>query len=337
MSKKLLFRADGNNKTGLGHVYRLLGLVEMFRKDYECVFVTTSSTPDSIFPKEYTIVTIPEETNILNESDWLVNHFSPKDCIIICDGYHFVSKYQKEVKKKGYRLIYIDDLVSEYMHADVVVNHSPEIKDTDYRKENYTKLALGTRYALLRTEFLNQLSEERIAKKEKNVFVCFGGSDPKEFSYKVVRSLLQVDKVEKIFVILGAANKGESLRSLQEKNPEKILLLRNLSAGELLDIMLKSYLAIVPSSTILYELCCSSTPCLSGYYVENQRRIHDGFEKKEAIYSMGDISGFDIENFTEHIKKVLEKGSHKAQLENQRRMFDTDIKSRYLKLIKELC
>ena len=35
MTKKIIFRADGNATTGLGHLYRLFALVEMYKNDYD--------------------------------------------------------------------------------------------------------------------------------------------------------------------------------------------------------------------------------------------------------------------------------------------------------------
>ena len=38
MSKKILFRADGNNEIGLGHVYRCLAIAERLNGKFECYF-----------------------------------------------------------------------------------------------------------------------------------------------------------------------------------------------------------------------------------------------------------------------------------------------------------
>lgn len=337
MNKKLLFRADGDAKTGLGHVYRLLSLVEIFKKEYDCLFITKNNTPDSIFGNKYSVEKIPQNISIEEEVTWIAKSFSPENHIIICDGYQFVTAYQKRIKKKGYTLIYIDDLMSEYMYADLVINHSPEIDSKNYQTKNYTKLALGTKYALLRPEFLSQLNKSYKTIKEKNVFVCFGGADPFKFSSKTVESLLKIDEVKNIFVIIGAANNDKNLLEFYKSNPDKIKLYKNLNAQELLNIMLASQFAIVSSSTILFELCCSNTICLSGYYVDNQKRIHEGFLKNKAIYSLGNISEFKTEDFGPKIFEMLSLENHEEQLIHQKKMFDKNIESRYLKIIKDLC
>ena len=42
--KKIICRADGNANTGLGHLYRLFALYEIYKDYYEVIFVTKSSS-----------------------------------------------------------------------------------------------------------------------------------------------------------------------------------------------------------------------------------------------------------------------------------------------------
>ena len=114
MKKKLIFRADGNSDTGLGHLYRLFALVEMLKDDYSFTFVSSNSSTISVIPKSYSIELIPKKISINDEPIWIANKFNPKEYIIIADGYHFISSYQKHLKSLGFSLIYIDDLYKEY-------------------------------------------------------------------------------------------------------------------------------------------------------------------------------------------------------------------------------
>ena len=59
MTQKIIFRADGNAKTGLGHLYRLFSLVEMVKDSIEFVFLTKETSTHSVFPIEYNIRNIP--------------------------------------------------------------------------------------------------------------------------------------------------------------------------------------------------------------------------------------------------------------------------------------
>src|SRR5690606_22671263 len=159
--KQILFRADGNAKTGLGHLFRLFAIVEMVKDDYDYVYFTKPDSTISVIPEYYNYKVLPEHLDLNYEAWWLSEHFNPEETIVIADGYQFNSVYQKKIKEKGFQLVYIDDLAREYMYADVVVNHSPHVKETDFKAEPYTTFALGTQYAILRPAFLDAAKQTR--------------------------------------------------------------------------------------------------------------------------------------------------------------------------------
>lgn len=336
MAKKIIFRADGNATTGLGHLYRLFALVEMYKKDYGFVFVTKKgSTLDSI-PDTYKIKLIPNAISIEREPNWLASLFEPSEYIIIADGYQFISTYQNQIKEKGYKLIYIDDLAKEHMYADVVVNHSPHAQESHFSKELYTKLALGTKYALLRPLFLEEAKQNKFIQKIDNVFVCFGGADFLNLTQKAVEAILQTPNFKQIHVVLGGAYTHKGIFNL-EKKYSIIKTYKNLSEQELIKVMKQCNFAIAPASTILYELSCVKMPILSGFYVDNQELIYKGFLNNQAIYKGGNMKNYSVSDFVNKIEVILKKQKFHNQIEAQIVLFDNKIALRHLNLIKEIC
>ncbi len=337
MTKKVIFRADGSSTTGLGHLYRLFSLVEVVNDKLEFVFVTHETSTDSVIPKSYNIISIPKEIRTEDEPEWLAANFSPQEYIIIADGYQFTSSYQKKIKEKGYSLIYIDDLATEHMYADLVVNHSPYIQEKHYKKEAYTKLALGTKYALLRPLFLKVAKENRVIKTIDSAFVCFGGADPFDLTLNATKALLKLLNFKSIHVVLGAAYSSQEIFDLEEKYPNKIKIYRNLSEEHLIKTMEQSNFAIAPASTILYELSCVKMPIFSGFYVDNQELIYKGFLNHKAIFEGGNMENFQISDFVNSLKTILENQEFTLQLEAQSILFDDKITKRHLDIIKSLC
>ena len=170
----------------------------MYKKDYDFVFVTKKTSILNIIPSAYKTKLIPESISIEQEPDWLVSLFNSNEYIIIADGYQFISTYQRQIKEKGFKLIYIDDLASEYMFADIIINHSPNISSENFSCAANTKFALGTKYALLRPTFLELLKKENTLKRTDTAFVCFGGADPSDLTLKVTKALLNITQVKKI-------------------------------------------------------------------------------------------------------------------------------------------
>ena len=130
--KKIILRADGNSNIGLGHLYRIFALAEIYSNNYECIFVTKCSSELSIFPKGYKLILIPNQVSTKDEPKWLNNFFNSNKFLIILDGYHFNYNYQINLKKIGFNILLIDDFVEKNIAADVVVNHALSIKIKDF-------------------------------------------------------------------------------------------------------------------------------------------------------------------------------------------------------------
>ncbi len=334
--KGIIFRADGNSKIGLGHVYRLFSLVETVKQEYDFFFLTKEESTTSIVPHDYNLKIIPKHIGLDDEPSWLQANFPSGEFIVIADGYQFTTSYQKAIKKVGYKLIYIDDLAIEHFFADLVINHSPQVSVKDFRTEKYTNLALGTDFALLRPKFLEYAKKPPTLKPLDKAFVNFGGSDMFGLTHTSVKALLEIDQIKEIHIVLGAANLNESLYALQEKFSSKILIHKNLSEIELIKVMKTCSFAIVPTSTILFELFCVKMPIISGYFVDNQAEAFKSFKKRNLVFGIDK----NLKELTQNklrvlIKKLIDVPNHLEVLKNQHKMIDGKQSLRHLKLIKQ--
>jgi len=332
MQKEILFRADGNSEIGLGHLYRLFSLIEMLKEHFKFTFLSSETSTINIIPNSYQLKIIPTQITIKEEPDWISKEFDKNNTLLIADGYQFDSSYQRKIKEKGFKFVYIDDLASEHMFADLIINHSPNITSQIYSAEPYTKFALGTKYALLRPAFLDLIAKEKTVQKIDKAFVCFGGADPYDLTLKATKALLKTPQVKKIDIVLGGAYSHKEIYTLTQKN---IKIYQNISEEELMKTMVTSNFAIAPASTILYELCCVKIPVLSGYYVNNQKKIYNGFANKKAIFEMGNMKDFSINSFEEQIQLFF-KIDFQELINRQKKIFDQNIKNRFCKLISSL-
>ena len=332
MQKEILFRADGNSEIGLGHLYRLFSLIEMLKEHFKFTFLSSETSTINIIPNSYQLKIIPSQITIKEEPDWISKEFDKNNTLLIADGYQFDSSYQRKIKEKGFKFVYIDDLASEHMFADLIINHSPNITSQIYSAEPYTKFALGTKYALLRPAFLDLIAKEKTVQKIDKAFVCFGGADPYDLTLKATKALLKTPQVKKIDIVLGGVYSHKEIYTLTQKN---IKIYQNISEEELMKTMVTSNFAIAPASTILYELCCVKIPVLSGYYVNNQKKIYTGFANKKAIFEMGNMKDFSINSFEEQIQLFF-KIDFQELINRQKKIFDQNIKNRFCKLISSL-
>jgi len=261
---RIVFRADGNSRIGLGHVVRSLALAEMLREDFECVFAIQA--PEGPLQEQIRqtcqeiIVlpsSIPEEECFTHE---LATHLCCND-IVVLDGYAFKTHYQQFIKNKGCALVCIDDLHAWHFVADVVVSHVVGLKKEQFSVENYTQLYLGAAYALLRKEFLQEARFTSNKKKKvevASVFICLGGADPENHTLQVLHQCTVKAPHLTYFVVVGAANKHkQSLLDYATTTGLTVWLLENLDVEQMLFYMKLADVAITSASSVAYEYLCT--------------------------------------------------------------------------------
>jgi UDP-2,4-diacetamido-2,4,6-trideoxy-beta-L-altropyranose hydrolase len=304
MGNKLCIRTDGSQKIGLGHITRCITLAQILKKDFSMTFYCRE------IPSE--LIEVIEKNGfsfvkINSESDFLDN-LNTNDGVIL-DGYDFDYSLQKLIKDRGCKLICIDDLVEREFYCDLIINHSPGISRADYKVPVFTKLALGTGYALLRPEFLGQIHATRSISKTEQVFVCFGGSDSPDLSYQISEILINHFTFDRINVIIGSAYTHTRIVELAKKHPE-LCIYRNIDANTMITIMTQSQLAIAPASGILLELFTIKMPVISGYYAANQERFYTYLNTNNIITGIGDFTKADTNSIIQAVHKVLNGNSN---------------------------
>ncbi|MFP8487466.1 UDP-2,4-diacetamido-2,4,6-trideoxy-beta-L-altropyranose hydrolase [Gracilimonas sp. Q87] len=297
MKQEVCIRADGSLDIGLGHIVRCMSLAHMLKNDFSIHFFSLKipeSLKNEIIQNEWSF------TEIEKESDY-VNELTGNE-IVVLDGYQFDSDYQKLIKNKGCKLVCIDDFHDQYFYADLVINHAPGVIKDDYEGESHTKYLLGPDYALLRPEFLDSKSQEiKSSKGIKNLFICFGGSDSKNLTAKILSWI--PSKNYSVTVVLGNAYyyRDKLVETIKKRLDLEINVKSSLSAEEMRQELEKADLAIVPASGILFEVISTRLPAISGYSVDNQQGIYNGFKNLGCII---DAKNFDRKNFHEAIQTI---------------------------------
>lgn len=290
MNKSVIIRADGDKNIGLGHLVRCLSLAHMLKDEFENIlFISKCITPEL---KEEIKLSGFNFHEIIEEAEFfaLLNPY----VIAVLDGYSFDLQYQRQVKTSGAKLVFIDDLHNKEFVADLIINHAPGVKEEDYIAQPFTKFCLGPEYALLRPPFLKRANENKEINKINSVFICFGGADYKNLTEAAARYVLNDQEVTEIKIIIGGANQNiTQLQNLANKYSSKIDLAIGLNDTDMVNTMLSSQIAVVPASGILFEVLALKLIPVSGYYIDNQRAIYEGFKKYNAFF---DAQNFNINN-----------------------------------------
>ncbi len=290
MKSKLFFRADGNEKIGLGHIVRCLSIIQMLGDRFECLLVV-NNVNDKIknLIKEVCDFVDLETIDLINEIDKL-RYLVRKNDIMIIDGYYFNLSYQTELKKIAKKLVAIDDLSSNIFAADVIINHGDISVLPEYRTLNDSKIFSGLDYIIVRPNFIKAVFLKKNVISINTVFVCMGGADSFNITTKVIEACSQCDFIKKIIVVIGSIyNYKLELNSLlSEINNISIELFENASAIQMVEFIEQSQIAISTASTISLEICCVKSALICGTVVDNQNAIHSHLIKNRCCVSIGD-------------------------------------------------
>jgi len=287
MAKKVLFRTDGSSEIGMGHLVRCFSIAKMLSTDFEISFYSRI-VPNSFINdlkragfRYYSLNSDEELLSIIKEGD-----------ITVIDNYQLGIEYHQKIRKRNVKLVCIDDIHDKQFDADLIINHSPFVKPSDYKSKAYTKFLLGIDYALLRPSFLTGALQNRKVDNLNSVFICFGGADPNNYTFSVLNACVSNNIFKRINVVTGVTYlHSNSLTTISDK---RLNFYSSLNEKEMFDLMSSSSLAIVPASGTLYEVLAAGCLVMSGYYVDNQKNIYEGFKKMSAFFDLNKFEDLDI-------------------------------------------
>ncbi|UFH56401.1 UDP-2,4-diacetamido-2,4,6-trideoxy-beta-L-altropyranose hydrolase [Spirosoma sp. KNUC1025] len=338
----LLFRADGNAQLGMGHVMRCLALADMLKGEFAMKFAITDPTPavqSLIESAGLTVLPLPDSAD--KAAFWGDVH---SENIVVLDGYSFDETFQRAVRARVRKLVFIDDLIHGHQVADVVINHSGGIAQGKYNTASYTQLYLGPHYAMLRPEFFRSEGFST-PPPDGPIFVSLGGADPYNTSLTVLEAIRQVDATLPVQIVLGPFHPDRaSIESFKNQLPN-LSILQNLSAAQMMDALQQCSLAITACSTIAYEVCAINRPLIAVVTADNQTQLAHFLSEEKLALSVNfptlltrsiPVIGLDkmirlsIQSFQFSPETVEET------LANQRRFFDGQSPERFRMLFQEL-
>lgn len=300
---------------GLGHLYRCLALAEMLPAYFQCTLVTRD-LPEALRAEFLSVFGQIEEfgraarldpaAEVLSLAERLSQALPAP--IIVLDGYHFDTAYQRSIKQAGYKLVCIDDIHAVHYLADVVINHAGGIPDDAYSVEPYTQLLTGPKYALIRQGFLTKHKREETP---LHGFICLGGADPPNATLKVLRRCREVYPAIPYSVVIGGAYLHRAaLEQYIGEQAGDIDLLSNLSASDMAAKMSASTFGVTSPSTVSFEyLNCGGLLYLE-MIADNQKRINDFY--LEAGVALSFSNDFP----------VRDEARRREVLANKARLFD---------------
>ena len=277
--KKILIRADGEEKLGMGHVYRALSLAYHLT-GHNILLVTQNDM--ELGRKKIEASHFPLE--LINQNDdifGIVERYKPD--IVINDILDTSKEYMEKLKKAVPRIVNFEDQGDGAKYADAVINAL-------YEEGAGKNFYCGFKYFFIRDEFLTAKPKE-FSNEVKNIVILFGGSDPSNLTRKLYEILQKNDmsspNIKYHFITgFGYAHKNEIKDDIEHG-----IYIHN-DVKRVSDFLAKADMAITSQGRTIYELACMGVPSI--VMAQNQREL----EHKFAGFANGFINiglGTDVD------------------------------------------
>jgi UDP-2,4-diacetamido-2,4,6-trideoxy-beta-L-altropyranose hydrolase len=317
----LIIRADASANIGVGHLMRCVALAQAWKAEgRQVIFITacdSNALRQRLLDEDFQVVIV--ERPYPDPGDWEQTSrvlAAYPGAWLILDGYHFDAEYQRRIKEAGHQLLVIDDMAYlDHYYADIVLNQNIHAEQLQYSCEPYTRLLLGTKYVLLRREFLKWGGWKReIPEVARKILVTLGGSDPDNVTLKVIRALqqMEVDGLEAT-VVVGASNPHyEELQSAVQDSRLPIRLGSNLT--NMSDLMAWADVAVSAGGSTCWELAFMGLPAVVLELAKNQQDIAVALDKAGLAIALGCHSKVSIARIANSLSRLLKDRSLRLRM-----------------------
>lgn len=325
MIRGIVIRADANTRIGTGHAMRCLALAQTFqRKGQAVVFAMAESTPaveSRIRAEGFELTHLDVVPGSLADAGKTIDCAQAHNAsYVVADGYGFDFAFQDHLVNADQALVLLDD----YGHAggycaDFVLNQNLGASIDCYpRREPKTRLLLGTRYCLLRNEFLKWREWRRtIPARANNVLVSLGGSDPDNVTGKVVEALRSVPGVKAVVVVGGSNPHLSSLRASLSDSDASIKLVVN--SPDMPKLMAEADIAVTAGGSTVWEAAFMGLPALTIVLATNQKRVAEQLHNQGATRNLGWCKELTTDEMARMIKILIDDSATRFEMSNRGR------------------
>ena len=314
----IIFRADGNQTLGAGHVMRCLSIADALKSlGKDSLFVCADFCVEKLIKERgYEVCVLETDyTSLEDELDILFaqNVFKRAEGMVV-DSYYVTDRYLKELSQYK-KVVYVDDYLSDF-DVNGLINYNVYADKKAY-EEKYdikkTRLILGPSYAPLRNEFVNTVPIF-VKEKPENVLILTGGADPFHIALKMVKEISggKDSSLTYHFVVGAFSPDFEEIKTYE--NNKSIVIHHNVT--DMKSLMCECDMAVSASGSTLYELCACGIPTINYTFADNQLMGAKAFSDLGIMKTAGDVREND--NISKEILTAID--SLAAHPEERRKM-----------------
>ncbi len=278
--KRVAIVVNAYSEIGTGHIFRCLALASKLIY-HDILFLIDEQHQlgvDIVNSYNYPFKLYKGKKDLLNS----LKMYSPD--IVINDILDTSRDYIFTLKENGYFVINFEDLGEGAECADLVFD---ALYEHDVDSNN---IFTGPKYFILRDEFYLQ-PDKIITNTVNNVLITFGGSDPNNYTQKVLDSILATNYEGRINVILGWGY--EDVDGIVERYGSHPLIQIYQHVSNISEFIFNADIIFTSPRRTLYEICSLGVPTIC--LCQNEREMSHTFGNiGNGFINMG--LGYNLEN-----------------------------------------
>ena len=307
--RNILFRADSSSFIGTGHIMRDLVLAKQYKTE-NIIFAVRELDGNinyKIDEEGYNKLIL--QTNDFEELDKIIKKLNID--LIIIDHYEINYDFEKKLKESNpnSKIFVLDDTYEKHF-CDILLNHNISADEKKYENlvPNNCELRCGSKYTLIREEFLEAKKQKNKIKKDKRIktiFIAMGGADHSNINIDILKTIKKVRKNHKqnIKVNIVTTNANKNLEKLKVYCKNKKWINLHINSNKIAKLMIKSDFAIVTPSVTVNEVYYLGLPIITIKTAENQIDMYEFLKKQK--YNV--LDKFKKEKLKIALKKLLKE------------------------------
>ena len=295
--KNIIFRVDVDqgNRVGTGHLIRILKIYKELKNKKKLAFYVLSKSNE--LSKKIITKFFKKNIFLINKNFEKKLFFLKKNYLLINDSPRGLErKLYLFCKKKKIKIISLDDSKSYSKNYDLLINSIIFLKK---KLPKSKKIFQGFKYLIFDKRFSN-IKKNKFKSKKLNIVISSGGTDKKNFLYKIYLLLKDFKELRLNMLIGMGVKKNNKIFKIKDKN---IRLIRN-------NLNIKKYFdnahgSIVSGGLIMFESVLTKTPTAVIKTYNHQKYAIKELEKFKTISYLGYISKINktkLFNFIQQLK-----------------------------------
>lgn len=259
--EKVAIYVNGNNKRGIGHIYRALEMADEFYSKPDIYYDINQTDPKVFGTTTHNLIPVNGIADLFERCKKVDYTIFINDILVTTIDYMIGLKSVLPHAK----IINFEDDGEGILKADLVFNAL-------YHDDSLPQVKAGEKYYISSKTFMFY-EPIRIKEKVKKVFISFGGADPQNYSDRLLKIVSQEKYKEYQFVVvLGRAkNNVETLMEYNQYDNIEVLY----DVSNMPELMSGCDVGVTSRGRTGYELAILGIPSIS--MAQNQREEKHGF------------------------------------------------------------